>query len=108
MAVVAGVEERITADARARHANGELDIAAVRTDCRSVGHAGRRTLLSCTAVTSDVKPSEEVTGVLIGYPYRAAVELATGRYALCKTSGRPGEGAYNRSTIVPLPAACGG
>ena len=65
-------------------------------------------MLGCTAVTSDVKASEEATGVLIGYPYRAAVELETGRYAICKTSGRPGEGAYNRSTVVPLPAACGG
>ena len=108
VAVVAGVEARITADAQLRHARGELDAAALRTDCRSLGHDGSLTLLGCTAVTSDVEATEEATGVLIGYPYRAAVELETGRYALCKTSGRPGEGAYNRSTIVPLPAACGG
>ena len=108
VAVVAGVEERITADARARHARGEMDVEAVRTDCRSLGHAGRLTLLGCTAVTSDVKATEQATGVLIGYPYRAAVELETGRYAICKTSGRPGEGAYSRNTVVPLPAACGG
>lgn len=108
LAVVAGVEKRITADARARHASGELDAEALRTDCRSLGHDGRLTLLGCTAVTSDVDATEQATGVLIGYPYRAAVDLQTGRYALCKTSGRPGEGAYNRSTVVPLPPACGG
>lgn len=107
-AVVAGVEERITADARARHAAGELDVAALRTDCSSLGHDQNLTLLGCTAVTSDVEQSDQSTGVLIGYPYRAAVDLQTGRYALCKTSGRPGEGAYDRGLIVPLPAACGG
>jgi hypothetical protein len=32
----------------------------------------------------------------------------SGRYALCKTSGRPGEGSYTRRVEVPLPKACGG
>jgi hypothetical protein len=59
-------------------------------------------------VTSDVKASESTTGVLIGYPYRGAVAPTTGRYAICKTSGRPGEGSYTRRAPVELPKACGG
>jgi hypothetical protein len=106
---IAGVERAITRDARARQGTGELDTRAQRTDCHPVGHdAARRILLACTAVTSDVAPSAAGGGVLIGYPYRGAVAPATGRYAICKTSGRPGEGLNTRRTQVALPRACGG
>jgi hypothetical protein len=108
-AAIAGVERAITRDARAREATGELDTRVRRTDCHPVGHdAAERILLACTAVTSDVAPSDAGGGVLIGYPYRGAVAPATGRYAICKTSGRPGEGSYTRRTHVALPRACGG
>jgi hypothetical protein len=105
---IAGVERAITRDAQARVATGELDTRVRRTDCHSVGHEGRRTLLACTAVTSDVPPSAGGSGVLIGYPYRGAVEQGTGRYAICKTSGRPGEGSFVERAKVELPRACGG
>jgi hypothetical protein len=106
---IAGVERAITRDARAREATGELDTRVQRTDCHPVGHdAAERILLACTAVTSDVAPSDANGGVLIGYPYRGAVAPTTGRYAICKTSGRPGEGSYTRRTHVALPRACGG
>ena len=105
---ISGVERAITRDARARVTTGELKTSAQRTDCRSVGHDGPRTLLVCTAVTSDVPGSETSRGVLIGYPYRAAVTPTTGRYAICKTSGRPGEGSLTRGPTVELPRACGG
>jgi hypothetical protein len=106
---IPGVEAAITRDAQARVASGELDTRAQRTDCKPVGHdAAQRVLLSCTAVTSDIPGSESSRGVLIGYPYRAAVAPQTGRYALCKTSGRPGEGSYTRRTEIALPKACGG
>jgi hypothetical protein len=106
---IAGVEAAITADAQARVASGELDTRVKRTDCEPVGHdAAQRVLLSCTAVTSDVAGSDTSRGVLIGYPYRGAVAPATGRYAICKTSGRPGEGSYTRKLEIPLPRACGG
>jgi hypothetical protein len=107
-AFIAGVERAITRDARARQATGELDTRVRRTDCHPVGHDGPRTLLACTAVTSDVPPSAAGGGVLIGYPYRGAVAPTTGRYAICKTSGRPGEGSYTRRAQVALPRACGG
>ena len=106
---IPGVEAAITRDARARVDSGELPTPALRTDCRPVGHdAAERVLLSCTAVTSDVPASETTRGVLIGYPYRAAVAPASGRYALCKTSGHPGEGSLTRREEIPLPKACGG
>jgi hypothetical protein len=108
-AAIAGVEAAITRDAHARQAAGELQTRVRRTDCHPVGHdAAERLLLACTAVTSDVAPSESSGGVLIGYPYRGAVAPRTGRYAICKTSGRPGEGSYTRRTHVALPPACGG
>jgi hypothetical protein len=106
---IPGVEAAITRDTQVREASGELDKRAQRTDCKPVGHdAAQRVLLSCTAVTSDIPGSETSRGVLIGYPYRAAVAPETGRYALCKTSGRPGEGSYTRRVQIPLPKACGG
>jgi hypothetical protein len=106
---IPGVEAAITRDARARVTSGELETPARRTDCQPVGHdAAQRVLLSCTAVTSDIPGSEASRGVLIGYPYRAAVAPETGRYALCKTTGRPGEGSYTRRVEIPLPKACGG
>lgn len=106
---IPGIEAAITRDARARAATGELDTRAQRADCRPVGHdAAQRVLLSCTAVTSDIPETETSRGVLIGYPYRAAVAPETGRYALCKTSGRPGEGSFTHKAPVELPPACGG
>ncbi len=105
---VAGLERAITRDARARVATGELNSPARRTDCRTLGREGGRLLLSCTAVTSDVDPTAEVPGVLIGYPYRGALSPATGSYGFCKTSGRPGEGSYTSGAPVELPRQCGG
>ena len=106
---IPGVEAAITRDAQKRVAAGEFETPVRRTDCHPVGHdAAQRVLLSCTAVTSDVPATETSRGVMIGYPYRAAVAPETGRYALCKTSGRPGEGSCTRRVQVPLPKACGG
>jgi hypothetical protein len=105
---VAGVEAAITRDARARVQTGELETRAIRTDCRVVGRREGRLLLGCTAVTSDFEGTDDVRGVLVGYPYRAALSPADGRYGLCKTSGRPGEGALERREHIALPRACGG
>lgn len=106
-AAITGVEQAITRDARARLATGELRTAVRRTDCRALGRDAGRLVLGCTAITSDVAPSPGVRGVTIGYPYRAAVSAATGRYGFCKTSGRPAEGLLTRRADPELPAACG-
>jgi type II secretory pathway pseudopilin PulG len=107
-ALFAGVEAAITRDARARHATGELKTLVRRTDCHTIGRRGSRIQLSCTAITSEVAPSAGGGGVLIGYPYASAVAPATRRYAICKTSGRPGEGSFTHRAPVELPAVCGG
>jgi type II secretory pathway pseudopilin PulG len=105
--LVAGVEEAITRDARARHATGELKTPVLRTDCKPISH-GSAIQLSCTAITSDVPESGAGGALVVGYPYGAAVTRSTRRYAICKTSGRPGEGSFTHKAPVELPAACGG
>jgi hypothetical protein len=109
-AVVPQVEQAIVADARQRVESGELKTPVRRTDCERLDGNARRTLLSCTAITSDIAATEESRGVLTGYPYRARVERADGRFAFCKTSGRAAEGSLTSTQHldVPLPRACGG
>jgi hypothetical protein len=107
--MIAGVERAITRDARARAATGELHNRVRRTDCHTLGRDAGRLVLSCTAITSEVEPSESTRGFVVGYPFRAAVSPSTGGYGLCKTSGQPGEGSYIRGRPqVELPRVCGG
>jgi hypothetical protein len=108
-APVPAVERAITDDARARAASGELDNPAHETDCHRIGRDGDRTLLACTAITSDVAGSDKVSGVVVGYSYRAAVTPADGRFAFCKVSGRPAVGFESYGLpAVKLPRVCGG
>jgi hypothetical protein len=108
-ALIPAIERAITRDARARAASGELDNRARRTECRALGREDRRVLLACTAVTSEAQSTEDVTGVVVGYSYRAAVSPASGRFAFCKTSGRPAVGFEARGLPeVELPRVCGG
>ena len=108
-AVIPPIERAITRDAQARAAAGELDNRARRTDCRSLGKEGGRLILGCTAVTSTVQTTDEVSGVVVGYSFRAAVSTRTGRYAFCKTSGRPAVGFTEQTRkAVMLSRACGG
>ncbi len=105
--VVAGVEDAITRDAGARHATGELKTPVRRTECHPITH-GSAIQLSCTAITSEVAQSAAGGAVVVGYPYASRVVRSTGRYAICKTSGRPGEGSFTHKAPVELPAVCGG
>ncbi len=108
-AAITSVERAITRDARARVATGGLENPARRTDCRSLGREGGRLLLGCTAITSEVESTERYTGVVVGYTFRAALSPDSGRYAFCKTSGRPAVGFSGRQLPpVTLPRACGG
>jgi type II secretory pathway pseudopilin PulG len=105
--LVAGVEEAITRDARARRATGELKTPVRRTECEVIGR-GTGIKLSCTAITTEVGRSASTEGLVVGYPYGGMVSPATRRYAICKTSGRPGEGSFTHKAPVELPAVCGG
>jgi hypothetical protein len=106
---VTTIEAAITKDTTRRAASGELDNPARRTVCRRLGRGDGRTLLGCTAITSELKSTAEVTGVTVGYSYRAALAERTGRFAFCKTSGHPALGFTSKGLpAVRLPRACGG
>lgn len=107
-ASVGDLEEAITADAGRRARTGEVQNAAERTACTRGPVSGGKLPLACTAVTSEIAASEASRGVVVGYPYRALLDLRSGRYAFCKTSGRPGEGALTGRVEVALPKVCGG
>lgn len=102
------LEGLITRDAQARVESGELPTRVREADCSTLTRRGAEVLLTCTAVTSRVEASEGGSGVLVGYPYRAALAPASGRYGFCKVSGRPGESLYTDLPPVKLPRACGG
>jgi hypothetical protein len=108
-ALVPAVERAITRDTRIRTASGELENPARETECHKLGRDGRRTLLGCTAITSKVASSDKVSGVVVGYSYRAGLSPADGRFALCKVGGRPALGFEAHGLPeVKLPRVCGG
>ena len=104
------VAAAIEGDARARGRRGELNGRIRRVVCeafpRTLNGAGaerdlsrRRGRYSCLAVTA------VFTGGAIGHPYRALVNFETGRYAYCKSSGKP---EPSREQLATTPRACGG
>ena len=103
------IERAITRDARARAAEGELESRPRYTSCRSEGRDGSRLLLACTAVTSELRATEDVPSVVVGYSYRAAVSTRTGRFAFCKASSQPlGTSSPRELSALRLPRVCGG
>jgi hypothetical protein len=118
-ALAAALPAAVGADARRRVAAGALEgpIRSVRCEPfpRTVDGRGAHldpTLLtgrySCLAVTRALEATARTESGAIGHPYRVMVRFDTGRYALCKVSGRAGEGALGTQPLVPVPAACGG
>jgi hypothetical protein len=106
-------------DARARVQAGALSgpIREVRCEPypRTVARRGadedpsrRFGRYACLAVTVEFGPSAEQGAGVIGHPYRVRIDFDSGRYAFCKISGRPGEGAIGQAPVVPVPPACGG
>jgi hypothetical protein len=106
--MVTPIERAITRDAQARDTHGELKSRARYTDCRPLGREGGRLLLGCTAVTTATKTTEDASGVVVGYSYRAAVSPDTGRFAFCKSSGRAIGFSAGDLPAVELPRVCGG
>jgi hypothetical protein len=118
-ALVASLPAAVVRDARARVESGDLTgpIRFARCEPYPRNAAGRGAELdpgqptgrySCLAVTKEVAAGERNEAALIGHPYRLMVDFDTGRYALCKVSGRAGEGSIGTQPLVPVPAACGG
>jgi hypothetical protein len=117
-ALAADLTEAVEDDARARVLAGDLQQGILRAECERYPRGARgedpatdlgsRTgRYSCLAITADAPRLETQESSSIGYPYRALVDFTTGRFAYCKISGRPGEGAL-REAPVRVPAACGG
>ena len=119
LALVDDMTASMLDDAHARMRSGELTQSVERIECerypRRPGsedpardpslRAGR---YSCLAITADAPRTETQNPSSVGYPYRALVRFNAGRYAFCRVSGRPGEGALEREILVHVPAACGG
>lgn len=93
-AMLGDLEAAILADAR--HRGSE----AIRAECepfpKTVGgpppeRDPRVTSGSyaCLAVTDEIGRSSATVGGALGDPYRAGLDFATGRFALCKVAGRP-------------------
>jgi hypothetical protein len=109
----------VETDARRRVAAGSLDGPVRRVECepypRTVEGKGahldpaRATgRYSCLAITRDVPAGERAEASAIGHPYRVKIHFTSGRYALCKVSGRAGEGSLGAAAVVTVPHACGG
>lgn len=62
---------------------------------------------ACLAVTNKVSAGERTEASTIGHPYRLLIDFTTGRYALCKIAGRPGEGSIGGQPVITVPPACG-
>jgi hypothetical protein len=118
-ALVAGLEDAVTADAAARARRGELDGTYRSTGCfrfpKGVDDlppaddlANSVAIVECIAVAANVSPSDTTTGSMIGQPYRARVDFARGRYAFCKIVQQPGELAIQRKPVIDIPRACSG
>ena len=110
------VEARILADARARRLPGARPR---RVSCRIFPRGvrkrephehlrRRRGRYACIAITADIPPTATNAAALLGHPYRMLIDFRSGRYAFCKISGVPGEGALRRRRLVTVPRACGG
>jgi hypothetical protein len=119
-ALAADLAAAVLSDAVERVRAGEFTGAVDRVECerfprgahgedpaRELGSPTGR--YSCVAVTADTPATDTSQASILGYPYRARVHFPSGRFAFCKVSGRPGEGALEREEVpVRLPAACGG
>src|SRR3954447_14999965 len=117
--LVAGLERAITADTRARFQAGLLESRALDTECEHfvrpvVLHpppprlGARSAGYECTAATVRLHTSVSRTGTaILGYPFWARVNFATGRLAWCKITLLPSEhGIGDSLATVPLKPVC--
>jgi hypothetical protein len=118
-ALVAGLQDAVTADAAARARRGELKGPYRSTGCFTFPKgvddpppaddlASSVAIVECIAVSARVAPDELTTGSLIGQPYRARVDFRRGRYAFCKIVQQPGEMAIQERPVIDIPRVCSG
>lgn len=113
--LVAEVEQRITADARARARAGELRNVTGPTSCQpkagtppEIGDlAVRRGVFDCDTIVRAIVETDRNQAGSLTYPFRAVIDFATFKVAWCKTNPVPGELAVpDPRLVVELPAAC--
>jgi hypothetical protein len=118
-ALVGALERSITRDANQRFHAGALDKPTLETQCVRFVRPQRAHVpppplsarvagYECTAATVKLKTSVSRTGTaILGFPFWARVDFATGRFAWCKINLLPSEhGIGDSLAFVPLPAAC--
>ena len=118
-ALVADARAAVEEDAVQRVAAGSLEGPIRRATCEPFPRSldddgahldpGRSTgRYVCLAVTQNIPAGERSEAGAIGHPYRLKVGFISGRYALCKVAGRPGEGAPAVRPPITVPRVCGG
>ena len=114
-AAVAEVEERITASAQARAAEGEFRRPSGPTTCeRAPGTAEaatdltvRRGVFECDTTVRAIVATDSNQAGSLTYPFRAVIDFTTYRVAWCKTSPPPGEQIVpDPRHVAELPRAC--
>jgi hypothetical protein len=109
----------IQADASKRAAAGEFNGPILRVICDAFPPSESTTpadqdpsratgRYKCLAVTSDIPATAGNRAGVVGHPYRTKINFENGRYAFCKTSGRPGELAIRERPGLHVPRVCGG
>jgi hypothetical protein len=117
--VVNALEDAITADSRARFHAGTFDKRVLDTQCEHFVRpvklnpppppvSARSADYECTAATVRLHTSVSRTGTaILGYPFWARVNFATGRLAWCKINLLPSEhGIGDSLATVPLSPVC--
>ncbi len=110
-ALVADLQDAITADARARVRAGTFQGPIPRTACQAITFGPLRPNAArggyqCVAVNADIPKGVEVGG-LLGYPFWAIVNYRHGTFAWCKINPKPGEMAtQTHEPVVDPPAGC--
>lgn len=55
---------------------------------------------ACLATSREVPAGRRAEASAIGHPYRLRIDFASGRYALCKVAGLPGDGSLGAQPRV--------
>ena len=109
--VAAAVAEVVGADARRRVAAGALDAPIGETSCRPVRRRDAdpaHAVYTCLVERARRKRAYRDQDIVIGYRFRARVELASGAVVWCKESPPPLHGDQEEFVKVPVSRACTG
>jgi hypothetical protein len=110
-ALVADLQQAITADALGRVKTGTFEGPIHGTQCQAIGFGPLKPTAirggyQCVAINAVIPKGVEVGGQ-IGYPFWAVVNYRHGTFAWCKVNPKPGEKATQTlEPVVNPPAGC--